>query len=76
LRFLFIRLLKLSGRPDSKDLMREGAEVSGIFVPSVEDPKYLVLYMHLRMFAYLSNILINASFDPIASILASGTERI
>ena len=72
LRFLSIRLLKLSGRPDSKDLMREGAEVSGIFVPSVEDPKYLVLYMHLRMFAYSSNIL-NANFVPMASILSSGT---
>ena len=77
LRFLSILLLKLSGSPDSKDLMREGAEVSGIFVPSVEDPVpgpplNLVLYMYLRMFAYSSNIL-NASFDPIVSILASGT---
>ena len=78
LRFLSIRLLKLSGRPDSKDLMREGAEVSGIFGPSMEDPVpegpplYLVLYMHLRMFAYSSNIL-NANFDPMTSILASGT---
>jgi hypothetical protein len=31
LRFLSIHLLKLSGRPDSKDLMREGVEVAGIF---------------------------------------------
>ncbi len=78
LRFLSVRLLNLSGRPDSKDLMREGAEVSGIFGPSVEDPVpegpplYLVLYMHLRLFAYSSNIL-NANFDPMASILVSGT---
>ncbi len=36
--FLSIRLLKLTGRPDSKDLMREGVEVSGVCGPSVEDP--------------------------------------
>ena len=58
--------------------MREGEEVSGIFGPSVEDlvpegpPLYLVLYMHLRMFVYSSNIL-SANFDPMDSILASGT---
>ncbi len=55
LLLLSIRLLKLSGRPDSKDLIREGAEVSGICGPSVEDPVpeesplNLVLYMHLNM---------------------------
>ncbi len=78
LRFLSILLLKLSGRPDSKDLMREGEVVSGTFGPLVEDPVpegpplYLVLYMLLRMFAYSSNIL-NANFEPMTSILASGT---
>ena len=58
--------------------MREGEKVSGIFGPSVEDlvpegpPLYLVLYMHRRMFAYSLNIL-NANFDPMVSILVSGT---
>jgi hypothetical protein len=58
--------------------MREGAEASGICGPSVEDPVpeelplNLVLYMHLRIFAYSSNIL-KASFDPMVSMLASGT---
>ena len=74
----FVRLLKLSGRPDSRDLMREGAEASGICGPSVEDPVpeepplNPVLYMHLKIFAYSSNIFM-VSFDPMASMLASGT---
>ena len=60
--FLSILFLKLSGSPDSKDLMSKGAEVSGIFGPSMEDPDpegppvYLLLYMHLRMFTYLKNL--------------------
>ena len=55
LLLLSIRLLKLSGRPDSKDLMSQGEEVSGIFGPLVEDPVpeepplNLVLYMHLNI---------------------------
>ncbi len=31
-------LLNLSGRPDSRDLMRKGVEVLGIGGSSVEDP--------------------------------------
>ncbi len=74
-----VRLLNLSGRPDSRDLMREGVEVLGISGSLVEDPvgpeespPNLVLYIHLTIFAYSSNILI-ASVDPMASTLASGT---
>ena len=58
--------------------MREGAEASGICGPSVEDPvpeeppQNLVICMHLRIFAHSSNILM-ASFDPMVSMLASGT---
>jgi hypothetical protein len=58
--------------------MRGGVEDSGICGPSVEDlvPKEpslnLVLYMYLRIFAYSSNIL-KTSFDPMDSMLASGT---
>ena len=37
-----------------------------------ESPLNLVLYMHLRIFAYSSNILI-ANFGPMGSMLASGT---
>ena len=37
-----------------------------------EPPLNLVLYMHLRIFAYSSNILM-ASFEPMDSMLASGT---
>ena len=58
--------------------MRGGVGVSGEEgslwedpVPE-ESPLNLILYMHLRMFAYSSNILI-ASFDPMESMLASGT---
>ena len=76
--FPVIRLLKLSGRPDSRDLMRGRAEASGICGPSVEDPVpeepplNLVLYMHLRIFAYSSNILM-VSFDPMDSMFALET---
>jgi hypothetical protein len=58
--------------------MREGVEVSGVGWSSGEDlvpeepPLNLVLYMHFRIFAYSSNILI-ADFDPMDSMLASGT---
>ena len=37
-----------------------------------ESPLNLILYMHLRIFAYLSNDLM-VSFDPMDSMLASGT---
>ena len=55
---------------DSRDLMREGSEVSGICGPLVQDPVpegpplNLVIYMYLRIFAYSSNIL-NTSFAPM-----------
>ena len=63
------------------DLMRGGVGVSGEEgslgedpVPE-ESPLNLILYMHLRMFAYSSKILM-ASFDPMDSMLASGTWKI
>ncbi len=77
----FVRLLKLSGRPDSRDLMREGVESSGVCGPSVEDlvpeepPLNLVAYMYLRIFVYSSNIFM-VSLDQMVSILASGTWKI
>ena len=74
-----VRLLKLSGRPDSRDLMREGVEVLGICGSSVGDPvpeepplNLVLLYIHLRIFAYSSNILMT-SLDPMVSMLVSGT---
>ena len=56
-------------------------EVLGVGGSSVEDlvpeepPLNLVLYMHLRIFAYSSNIRM-ASFDPMVSMLASVTWKI
>ena len=76
--FLLAGLLNLSGRPVSRDLIRGGVvfseEEGSILVGPVpgESPLNLILYMHLRMFTYSSNILI-ASFDPMESMLASGT---
>ena len=73
-----VRLLKLSGRPDSRDLMRGGVEVVGIGGSSVEDPVpeepplNLVLYMKLGIFTYSSNIFMT-SLDPMDSMLAFGT---
>ena len=61
--------------------MREGVEVLGKCGSSVEDPVpeepplNLVLCMHLRIFAYSSNIFM-ASLDPMASMLVSGTWKI
>ena len=40
----------------------------------VAPPLNLVLYMHLRIFAYTSNVLI-ASFEYMELILASGTPK-
>ena len=60
-----VRFLNLSGCPVSRDLMREGVEVSGVGWSSGEDPVpeetplNLVLYMHFRIFTYSSNILID-----------------
>ena len=53
----------------------------GIGGSSVEDPVpeepplNLVLYMHLRIFVYSSNILMT-SFDPMVSMITSGTWKI
>jgi hypothetical protein len=61
--------------------VREGTDTSGICGPSVEDPVpeepplNLVLYMHLRIFVYSSNIFM-VSLDPMDSLLASGTWKI
>ena len=58
--------------------MREGVAVSGVGRSSretptlVEPPLNLVLYMYLRIFVYSSNILM-VTFEPMDSILASGT---
>ncbi len=76
--FLLIRFLNLSGRPESRDLMRGGVGVPGEEGSLREDPVpegsplNLILYMHLRIFAYSSNILI-PSFEPMDSMRASGT---
>jgi hypothetical protein len=45
-------------------------EASDLVVP----PLNLVLYMHLRIFAYTSNVLI-VSFEYMELILASGTAK-
>ncbi len=79
--FPLVRLLNLSGRPDSGYLTREGVEVLGIVGSSIEEPVpedpplNLVLYIYLRILAYSSNIRI-VSFDPMTSSSPPGLGRI
>jgi hypothetical protein len=57
---------------------REGVDALGVgcaskdFLAQVGPPLNLILYMHPRIFAYSSNILI-ANLEPMDSMLASGT---
>ncbi len=74
----FFRLLKLSGlgrvsmvwvrEVTTKGVGWASEKASDLVTPSLN----MVLYMHLRVFAYTSNTLI-ASFEYMESILASGT---